>query len=102
MPPVCFSVLTIIDYYHLLYCTYVHILGGNKHHHWTGLLSAPAVITILLSFSWEAASYKDNPPLPDVLAGFCFLFPPQARSYHVDSADGAQTSNVELGQDDCR
>ena len=29
---------------------------------------------MLLSFSREAASYKDNPPLLDVVEGFFFLF----------------------------
>ena len=45
-------------------------------------------------------SYKDNPPLLDVVEFFFISFPPL--SYHVDSADGAQTGNVELGEDDCR
>ena len=57
--------------------------------------SGPSVIIILLSVSREAASYKDIPPLLDVVD--CFL----SFTYHVDSADGAQTGNVELGQDDC-
>ena len=32
---------------------------------------------------------------------FLIIIFPTALSYHVDSADGAQTGNVELGEDDC-